>query len=170
MSRYAFVKEHKPSRRTRTRDIDDLLATWPKIVDYTGLSEYESKVYLSLLILGSSGARRLSLHCRVPRTKVYGTLRKLIDNGLVVEIPGSPKIFTPSNPAEAFEALLDNFKRRALDFDAVLQALTRTHEKKRDEARPRKKIVWYIEEKGETKRKCLEMIGRSQKSLTILTN
>jgi len=170
MSRYAFVKEHKPSRRTRTRDIDDLLATWPKIVDYTGLSEYESKVYLSLLILGSSGARRLSLHCRVPRTKVYGTLRKLIDNGLVVEIPGSPKIFTPSNPDEAFEALLDNFRRRALDFDAVLQALTRTHEKKREEARPRKKIVWYIEEKGETKRKFFEMIGRSQRSLTILTN
>jgi len=30
--------------------------------------------------------------------------------------------------------------------------------------------VWYIEEEGETKRKCLEMIGRSQRSLTILTN
>jgi len=170
MSRYAFVKEDKPTRRSSTWDIDNLLATWPKIVDYTSLSEYESKVYLSLLILGSSGARRLSLHCRVPRTKVYGTLRKLIDNGLVVEIPGSPKSFTPSNPAEAFEALLDDFRRRAMDFDAVLQALTRTHEKKRDEARPRKKIVWYIEEEGETKRKCLEMIGRSQRSLTILTN
>jgi sugar-specific transcriptional regulator TrmB len=170
MSRYAFVKGQKPTRRARTRDIDDLLATWPKIVDYTGLSEYESKVYLSLLSLGSSGARRLSLHCRVPRTKVYGTLRKLIDNGPVVEIPGSPKVFTPSNPAEAFEALLDDFRRKALDFDEVLQALTRTHENKREEARPRKKIVWYIEEEGETKRKCLEMIGRSQRSLTILTN
>ncbi len=170
MSRYNFVKEHKAIGRAPTRDIDDLLATWPKIVDYTGLSEYESKVYLSLLVLGSSGARKLSLHCRVPRTKVYGTLRKLKDNGLVVEIPGSPRVFTPSNPAEAFEALLDDSRRRAMDFDAVLQALTRTHEKKRDEAHPRKKIVWYIEEEGETKRKCLEMIGRSQRSLTILTN
>ena len=78
-----------------------------------------------------------------------------------MEIPGSPK---------AFETLLDDFRRRALDFDAVLQALTKTHEKKRDEARPRKKIVRYIEEKGETKRKCLEMIGRSQRNLSILTN
>ena len=33
MSRYAFVKEQKPIRRARTRDTDDLLATWPKIVD-----------------------------------------------------------------------------------------------------------------------------------------
>ena len=47
--------------------------------------------------------------------------------------------------------------------------MTRTHEKKRDDARPRKKIVWYIEEE-ETKRKCLEMIGRSKRSLIILTN
>ena len=112
----------------------------------------------------------MSLHCRVPRTKVYGTLRKLIDIGLVVEIPESTKVFTPPNPAEAFEAILDDFRRKALDFDAILQALTRTHENKREEARPRKKIVWYIEEEGETKRKCLEMIGRSQRSLTILTN
>ena len=170
MSRYASVKEHKPVKRGRTLDIDDLLAIWPKIVNYTGLSEYESKVYLSLLVLGSSGARKLSLHCRVPRTKVYGTLRKLIENGLVVEIPGSPKIFTPSNPGDAFDVLLNEYWLKAQDFDAVLQALTKTHERKRDEARPRKKIVWYIEEEGETKRKCLEIIGRSQRSLTILTN
>jgi len=170
MSRYASVKEHRPLKRGRTLDIEDLLAIWPKIVNYTGLSEYESKVYLSLLVLGSSGARKLSLHCRVPRTKVYGTLRKLIDNGLVVEIPGSPKIFTPSNPGDSFEALLDEYWIKAQDFDAVLQALTKTHEMKRDDARPRKKIVWYIEEEGETKRKCLEMIGRSQRSLSILTN
>jgi len=168
MSRSAFVKEQKSTRRAHIRDIDDLLAKWPKIVDYTGLSEYESKVYLSLLILGASGARKLSLHCRVPKTKVYETLRKLRDIGLVVEISGSPKAFTPTNPAEAFKALLDDFRRKALDFDAVLQALRRTHENKREEARPRKKIVGYIEE--ETKRKCLEMISRSQRSLTILTN
>ena len=112
----------------------------------------------------------MSLHCRVPRTKVYGTLRKLIDIGLVVEIPGSPKAFTPSNPTEAFEAILDDFRRKALDFDEILQTLTRTHENKREEARPKKKIVWYIEEEGETKLKCLEMISKSQRSLIILTN
>jgi hypothetical protein len=50
----------------------DLLQIWPKIVEYIGLSEYESKVYLSLVNMGVSGARKLSLNCDVPRTKVYG--------------------------------------------------------------------------------------------------
>jgi len=67
-----------------TRSIAEILSIWPKIVEYTGLSEYEAKVYLSLVGLGNSGARKLSLFCDVPRTKVYGTLKRLIDYGLVV--------------------------------------------------------------------------------------
>jgi hypothetical protein len=67
---------NKSRNRKRTlssrdkQEYSDILTIWPKIVEYAGLSEYEAKVYLSLLGLGSSGARRLSLHCHVPRTKV----------------------------------------------------------------------------------------------------
>lgn len=83
------TKEPKRSSLKAKSDssLGDIRSIWPKIVEYTGLSEYESKVYLSLLSLGNAGARKLSLHCDVPRTKVYGTLKKLIDYGLVVEIP-----------------------------------------------------------------------------------
>lgn len=61
------------------KDKKDILSLWPKIVEYIGLSEYESKVYLSLINLGTAGARKLSINCDVPRTKVYGTLKKLIE-------------------------------------------------------------------------------------------
>jgi len=150
--------------------IGDLPSYWPKIVDYTGLSEYEAKVYLSLLIQGTSGARKLSLHCEVPRTKVYGTLRKLIDEDLVVEIPGTPKKFSPVDPEEAFKALLRTLKRRAIDFDLVLRTLGQTHEGSMFEARPKKTISWYLEGEEETKEKSIEMIRRCRRSLTILTN
>lgn len=79
-------------------DMVDLLLIWPKMVEYAGLSEYEAKVYLSLIGLGCSGARKLSISCNVSRTKVYGTLKKLIDYGIVVEIPGVPKFFAPASP------------------------------------------------------------------------
>jgi hypothetical protein len=62
--------------RNRGQPFQDLISMWPKIVEYIGLSEYESKVYLSLISLGTAGARKLSLNCDVPRTKVYGTLKK----------------------------------------------------------------------------------------------
>jgi len=56
-------------KRKNNNDVADIVSIWPKIVEYIGLSEYESKVYLSLLNLGNAGARRLSLNCDVPRTR-----------------------------------------------------------------------------------------------------
>jgi sugar-specific transcriptional regulator TrmB len=148
----------------------DIRSIWPKIVEYTGLSEYESKVYLSLLSLGNAGARKLSLHCDVPRTKVYGTLKKLIEYGLVVEIPGSPKQFAPSHPNEAFDTVLSLTKKKALDFDSVVQTLVKTHEKNKEETGPQKKLIWYLDESDDIKGKCSEIIRQSHEELIILTN
>ena len=121
MSRYAFVKEKKSTRRAHIRDIDDLLATWPKIVDYTGLSQYESKVYLSLLILGASGARKLSLHCRVPRTKVYGTLRKLMDIGARARIASKEGTHLFEDSFFSEEEILALLSMTLLDPERVIQ-------------------------------------------------
>lgn len=47
------TKEPKRSSLKAKSDssLGDIRSIWPKIVEYTGLSEYESKVYLSLLVL-----------------------------------------------------------------------------------------------------------------------
>jgi sugar-specific transcriptional regulator TrmB len=160
----------KKEREDKEKEVVDLLKYWPKIVDYTGLSEYEAKVYLSLLVMGTSGARKLSLNCEVPRTKVYGTLRKLIDNGLAVEIPGSPKKFSPANPEDSFNTLLTVVKNRAIEFNSVVETLTETHQRSKVRSYPKKKIIWYIDGEEETEEKCMEIIRKSKKSLTILTN
>jgi len=166
------TKEPKRSSLKAKSDssLGDIRSIWPKIVEYTGLSEYESKVYLSLISLGNAGARKLSLHCDVPRTKVYGTLKKLIDYGLVVEIPGSPKQFAPSNPNEAFNTILNLTKKKAMDFDTVVQTLIKTHEKNKEETGPQKKLIWYLNENDEIKGKCSEIIRQSEEELIILTS
>ena len=62
-----FKRSHNETSRTIPEKLDpitpDLQINWPKIVEYTGLSEYEAKVYLSLIGLGSSRARKLSINC-----------------------------------------------------------------------------------------------------------
>jgi len=63
-------------------------ATWQKLCEYLGLSEYEAKIYVSLVEAGQAKARTLSVLSGVPRTKVYSVLKKLIDLGLVTEVPG----------------------------------------------------------------------------------
>ena len=161
-----------PQRRTRlgeNPDYKDLLQIWPKIVEYIGLSEYESKVYLSLINLGTAGARKLSLNCDVPRTKVYGTLKKLIDYGLVVEIPGHPKEFAPSNPGESFNTILNITKEKASDFDTIIKKLDEVHEKRKEKIGPQKKLIWFMDKNHNIKGKCNEIIRQSEEDVNILT-
>lgn len=150
--------------------MSNILVILTKIVEYAGLSEYEAKVYLSLLSLGSSGARKLSLHCHVPRTKVYGTLKKLIDYGLVVEIPGVPKAFAPASPDDAFSAVLNMVRYKALDFSEIVETLTETHETVKNVTSPQKKVVWYIDEDNDIIGKCHEILSQSKESVNILTS
>jgi sugar-specific transcriptional regulator TrmB len=150
-------------------DYKDLFQIWPRIVEYIGLSEYESKVYLSLINLGTAAARKLSLNCDVPRTKVYGTLKKLIDCDLVVEIPGHPKQFAPANPVESFNTILNITKEKAKDFDNIIKKLNEVHEKRKEKLGPEKKLIWFLDNEHNIKGKCNEIIRQSEEELNILT-
>ena len=150
-------------------DHKDLLQIWPRIVEYIGLSEYESKVHLSLINLGTAAARKLSLNCDVPRTKVYGTLKKLIDYDLVVEIPGHLKQFAPANPGESFNTILNITKEKATDFDNIIKKLNEVHEKRKEKLGPEKKLIWFLDNEHNIKGKCNEIIRQSEEELNILT-
>ncbi len=151
------------------RKKQDILSHWPKIVEYIGLSEYESKVYLSLINLGTAGARKLSINCDVPRTKVYGTLKKLIDYGLVVEIPGAPKKFSPSKPRESFESILNLTLEKAEDFREIIGKLETIYTEHSNQGGPRKKLVWYLDPEEDIRGKCSEIIRQSEQELSIIT-
>ena len=98
---------------------------YEKVSRYLGLSEYEARVYVSLVMEGASEARRLSMRCGVPRTKVYATLKKLMERGLVFELPGDPRKFAPAGPAEGFEHHLLHFKQKTSD---SVVSLVESHE------------------------------------------
>lgn len=160
------------TNRTGFPDIkkkQDILSLWPKIVEYIGLSEYESKVYLSLINLGTAGARKLSLNCDVPRTKVYGTLKKLIEYGLAVEIPGAPKKFSPNKPIESFSTILNLTREKAEDFNTIITKLDTLHKEQSEETGPKKKIVWYLDPEEDIRGKYSEIIRQSEQQLNIIT-
>jgi len=151
-------------------DAPDLQVNWPKIVEYAGLSEYEAKVYLSLIGLGSSGARKLSINCKVPRTKVYGTLKKLVDFGLVIEIPGVPKCFTPTSPLNAFGSTVKRNLNKALDFSEILESLVDIHETSMKEASPQQKTLWYIDSDDDIIGKFHEIVRQAKETLEVVAS
>lgn len=58
---------------------------YQEILQKTGLSLNESKVYEALLYLGESNTNKISVKSKVHRRNVYDSLNKLIEKGLVSE-------------------------------------------------------------------------------------
>jgi len=147
-----------------------------KVSRYLGLSKYEARVYVSLVMGGAFGARRLSMRCGVPRTKVYATLKKLMERGLVFELPGEPRKFAPDGPAEAFEQHLLHFKEKTSDSvvslvesHEVVSLLEEAYKKTQLTIEPQKEEVWIVQGKSEILNKVREMLSRAKKSVDVVT-
>ena len=147
-----------------------------QVSQHLGLSEYEARVYVSLVTEGTSEARKLSMRCGVPRTKVYTTLKKLMERGLVFELPGEPRRFASTSPAEAFEQYLLHFKERTsknvislVESDKVVSLLEEAYKKTQSTIEPQKEEVWIVQDRSEVLRKIRETLSSAKKSVAVLT-
>jgi len=97
-----------------------------------GLTEYEAKVYSTLLKNHLNSASKLSERSGVPRTKIYSVLESLAAKGWIKVYSGTPLLFKPLNPAEIFE-------RMKKDYEAVLEVAKTVLDK--DEVKMKEKFV-----------------------------
>ena len=94
----------------KNKKIEDFLAN-------LGLSENETKVYLSMLCLGRATVLQISKSSEVPRTTVYSIIEKLNQKGLTrTEVQGFKKKYVAESP-ERLEAMLEQRKH---DLDTLL--------------------------------------------------
>ncbi len=144
--------------------------SWKKLCEYAGLSDYEAKVYVSLVEAGAAKARKISAMCGVPRTKVYSVLKKLTDMGLVVEIPEDPKKFAPKAPKEAFESYLNSYQSKAKNLFLVVSTLEKSFKETKDRNVPQKTDLWIIQGRQEILQKIREMLSKAKSTIKIVTN
>ena len=71
-----------------------------------GLSEYESKVYLTLVRYGSLEGRKLSKLSSVPQSKIYEVLYRLAEKKFVLILEVKPKLFKAIEPRTAIKNFL----------------------------------------------------------------
>ncbi len=134
-----------------------------------GLSEYESKVYTSLVFLGTSKAGLISKHANVPQSKIYEVLDQLMSKQLVEVFDGRPKEFKAAEPEIALKNLLeekvkeiDELKNKIDEISSFLKPI------KKEETLSG---IWTI--KGEKFKeffnKTAEMLKRSRKYVYAIT-
>jgi sugar-specific transcriptional regulator TrmB len=71
-----------------------------------GLTTYEARAYLMLLIRGTLSASELAYHAELPRTKIYSILTKLHKKHLVTIVRERPLVCGAVPPSDAFTEIL----------------------------------------------------------------
>ena len=90
-----------------------------------GLTEYQARVYLTLLDLGAATASQISPLSKVPRTRIYATMQQLHQKGLVQILPETPLRYEPVAFDAYLRALGEDLRSRAKQIDAGLDSLAR---------------------------------------------
>ncbi len=74
-----------------------------------GFNLNEGRAYTALLQLGASTGYEVSQRTEVPRSAVYGVLRRLVSAGAARSIPGNPERFVATPPEQLLASLRKRF-------------------------------------------------------------
>lgn len=136
-----------------------------------GLSQYESRCYLSSLQTGPATINQIGITAGVPRTKVYGAVRKLVERGLLEHSEDDQKIFLAKSPKDVLIPLLEKEEKRIKQGLEALTELEVIHQSmafvKRADAL-RSKVLRYSPRTAVT-RKVRELFLSAKKEVVILT-
>ncbi|AEA46466.1 TrmB family transcriptional regulator [Archaeoglobus veneficus] len=127
-----------------------------------GLSEYEAKVYVTLVGLGKASAREIHEASGVPRTRIYDVLEKLASKGFVDIEEGEPKRFRAVDPRKVIEKLKMDVVKAADDCILELEKLKLT---KRREFSP----VWVMRGDWNILEKIRDAIMEAREEIVIVS-
>lgn len=88
-----------------------------------GLTEYETRAYISLLSLGIADARSLCSESNVPSSKIYSIMNKFQLMGLAVIQQSKPAKFKVSNPSFGLMKLMENREKEINSLKETLPLL-----------------------------------------------
>jgi sugar-specific transcriptional regulator TrmB len=136
-----------------------------------GLSQYESKCFLAALQTGPATINQIGIVAGVPRTKVYGAVRKLVERGLLEQNEDDAKIFVARSPRDVLIPLLEKEQKRIKQGIDALMELEVIHQSmafvKRAETL-RSKVLRY-QLRSSVTRKMRDLFKSCRKKVIVLT-
>ncbi len=94
-----------------------------KLMEF-GFTEYQSRVYLALLDLGTASASQIPPLSRVPRTRIYATMQQLHDKGLVEIVPETPLRYTAVPFTKFVRKISEEYRQKASELEKKIESLS----------------------------------------------
>ncbi len=136
-----------------------------RILRELGLTEYETRAYLSLLEKGATTASKVSEHANVPYSKIYETLNSLKRKGWIETKGGRPSRYYPKSPSESLSAVRLRLEDAIKSWEqTVLIELQPLYEKREIREKP---DIWILRGEFNTLAKLQEMLGKAKSKLMI---
>ncbi len=99
-----------------------------------GLTEYEAKVYSTLLQQDLLTASDITKIGDVPRGRIYDIIDQLIEKGFCITVPGIVKKFKAVDPDTAIKNLVDQQKKKEMKMLEVAEKLQEKYNNKKKNA------------------------------------
>ena len=136
-----------------------------KVLHELGLTEYETRAYLSLIEEGVMTASEISEHGSVPYSKIYETLNSLEKKGWIETEKGRPSRYYPKSPSESLEATKFRLQETVKSWEqAILKGLQPLYEKREIREKP---DIWILRGEFNILAKLQEMLEKTRHELMI---
>jgi len=130
-----------------------------------GLTEYETRAYLTLIEGGTMTAGHISETAEVPYSKIYETLNSLEKKGWIEIEKNKPSKYYPKPPTEALEAAKLRFESTMKAWEqTVLKELQPLYERREIREKP---DIWIIRGEFNILVKLREMLNTVKKELMV---
>jgi len=142
-----------------------------------GLTPYESKAYIALIIHGPMSPSDLNQKAGIPRPRTYDVLNSLVGKGLLLEQPGRPPVYEAIEPKHGLKNLLLEIEKDALAqleekrkiVYTIAESLMPQYRKER-EALPEGGLVWVTRRDTALLAKYADAIRNIENELVVLSN
>src|SRR3989337_2819792 len=138
-----------------------------EFLKHLGLTEYEAKVYVTLMGRNSFIASELAQNSGVPRAKVYGILDDLIGKGLAVYKPGKIKKYSATHPEKSLARLVSEMEQRTSQVKELIGKLQLKYAEGQKEVDPLEYIE-VLRERTQIDTKFRELEGRAKHEILVL--
>jgi len=125
-----------------------------------GLTDYESRAYISLVAMDQGSAEEVAETSAMPRTSAYKVLQSLVNKGYARSLEGRPTIYLPTEP-------IDLKRRMMVKLDSVFDKLQDVKGMLRERGAPQ--LVYTVMGKERVMAKIGSMLESSSRSFIIST-